>query len=102
LLLYFDSTTNQRSIPFGYLLHLLVQNQQGTLLFSGVFIDEEVDGIGDRGSEHNTTVDDQTISNVFSNMSLTTACFNNEAFSGKKYWIYCPGLQNYQDFRIIG
>jgi hypothetical protein len=57
----------------------MVQNQQGPLLFSGVFIAEEVDGIGEKESEHNTTVDDQTISNVISNMFLTSACFNKEA-----------------------
>jgi len=30
-LLYFGCTTNQRSIPFGYFLHLLVQGYQGLL-----------------------------------------------------------------------
>jgi hypothetical protein len=44
-------TTNKRGIPFGYLLHLLVQGDQDLLLsFSGVFITEEVDRLGDKGS----------------------------------------------------
>jgi len=44
-------TTNKRDVPFGYLLHLLVQGDQDSLLsFSGVFITEEVDRLGDKGS----------------------------------------------------
>ena len=33
LLLYLCFTTNQRSIPFGYFLHLMVQGHQGPFLF---------------------------------------------------------------------
>jgi len=33
LLLYMDCTTNKRSIPFGYLLQLLVQGYQGPFLY---------------------------------------------------------------------
>jgi hypothetical protein len=33
LLLYLGYTTNQRSIPFRYLLHLLVQGHQGPILY---------------------------------------------------------------------
>ena len=39
LLIHLDCETNERSIPFGYLLHLLVQGSSG---LSGVFIAEEV------------------------------------------------------------
>jgi hypothetical protein len=40
-----DFTNNQRSIPFGYLLHQLVQDYQGPLMFSEVFIAEEAYGV---------------------------------------------------------
>jgi hypothetical protein len=45
-----DSTTNEKSIPSGYLLQQLVQGYQGPLLFCGVFIAEEADDVaeGDR------------------------------------------------------
>jgi len=33
LLLYLCFTTSQRSIPFGYFLHLMVQGHQGPFLF---------------------------------------------------------------------
>jgi hypothetical protein len=62
VLLYLGCTANQGSIPFGYLLHLLVQGHQGSILCflesfeclpgmlkncsSGVFIAEEA-GVGD-------------------------------------------------------
>ena len=35
---YLECTINQRSIPVGYFLHLLVQGHQVPLLFSGVFV----------------------------------------------------------------
>jgi hypothetical protein len=38
LLLYLDCITNQSSIPFGYLLHLLVQGHQGPFVSPGVFL----------------------------------------------------------------
>jgi len=68
LLLDFGCIADQRSIAFGYLIHLLVQRHLGSLLFfgdssvstsdaegpggcgSGVFIAEEVDGVGDERS----------------------------------------------------
>jgi hypothetical protein len=38
LLLLLGCTTNQRSIPFGYLLHLLVESHQGPIIyFLGLF-----------------------------------------------------------------
>lgn len=73
LLLYLSCTTNQRGIPFGYLLYLLVQGHQHPVLCSleslqflpgdhnsdnsGVFIPEEVDGAQAKGSGYETTVD---------------------------------------------
>ena len=33
LLLYFGCTTDHRSIPYGYLLHVLVQGHQGPILY---------------------------------------------------------------------
>jgi hypothetical protein len=79
LLLYLGCTNNQRSIPFGYLLHLLVQGHQGPLLcFFGVFIAEEVDGVGDKGSRDTTMVDVQTFLEASLNMSLRSVCFIDE------------------------
>jgi len=52
-------TTNQRSILFGYLHHLLIQGHHD-LVFSGVFIAEDVGGVGDKGSGDTTMVDVQT------------------------------------------
>jgi hypothetical protein len=52
--------TNQRSIPSGYLLNLLIHGHQGTLVFSGIFIAEEVDGLGDKRSGDTTAVYVQT------------------------------------------
>jgi hypothetical protein len=64
LVLYFGCTTNERSIPFGYLLHPLVQGHHGPLLCSGVFIAEEDDEIGDKGSGDNKMVDVDTLAGL--------------------------------------
>jgi hypothetical protein len=78
-------TTNQTRIPIGYLFDLLVQGHQGPLLFfSGVFVAEEVDWVGDQESGDTTTVDVQTLLEAFLNMSLRSACLIDEFFSGKK------------------
>jgi hypothetical protein len=45
-------------------------------VFSGIFIFEGTDGVGDKGSEDNKTADVQTFSEAFLNMSPTCAsCF---------------------------
>jgi len=44
-----------------------------------VFVAEEVDGTGDKGSE-DTTVDIQMLLEVFLNLSLRCACLSGEAF----------------------
>jgi hypothetical protein len=49
-------------------------------VFSGVFVAEEVDGVGDRGSGCTTMVYVQTCIEAFLNMSLRSACFIDEAF----------------------
>jgi hypothetical protein len=46
-------TTNKRSFLFEYVLQLLVQGSESSgssSVFSVVFIVEEVDGVGDKGS----------------------------------------------------
>jgi hypothetical protein len=58
--LYLVSTTTQRSIPFRHLLDLLFQGHQDSLLFSGVFIAEEVGGVVGRVLG-DTIVDIQTV-----------------------------------------
>jgi len=73
--LYLGCTSNQRSIPVGYLIQLLVLSCQGPFLFfsgvssisisntkvpedcgSQVIIVEEPDGVGDKGSGDNIVV----------------------------------------------
>jgi hypothetical protein len=49
-------------------------------VFYGVFIAEEVDRVGDKGSGDTTTVDVQTLLEAFKNMSLISTCFNDVAF----------------------
>lgn len=48
-------------------------------MFYAVFIAEEVDAIGDKGLGDTTTADVQTLLDTFLNMSLISACFNDEA-----------------------
>jgi hypothetical protein len=55
-------------------------SSESSSAFSGVFTTEEVDGVGDKVSGDNTTVDVQTLLEAFSNMSLRSACFIDEAF----------------------
>ena len=51
LLLYVDDTVMQISIPFRYLLYLLVRDRKGPFyLFSGVCVAEENDGTRAKGS----------------------------------------------------
>jgi hypothetical protein len=47
---------------------------------SGVFIAEEIDGVGDRG----TVINVETVLEAFLNMPFTSACFTNGAFSQQK------------------
>lgn len=80
LLLYLGHKTNQSSIPSGY-IHLLVQGSSETSsVVYGVFIDEEVDGVGGKESGDTTTVDIHTLLEAFLNMSLGSAGFTEEAF----------------------
>jgi len=69
-----DCTNNQRSIPFGYLLHQLVQDYQGPLTFSEVFIAEEADGVTDKESAYTTMFDVQTLLEACLKMSLRSIC----------------------------
>jgi hypothetical protein len=49
-------------------------------VFSEVFIAEEVDGVGEKGSGDTTMVDIQTLLEAFLNMSLKYACFSKAFF----------------------
>jgi len=49
-------------------------------MFSGVFIAEEVDGIGDKGSGDIVTFKVQALLEAFLNMSLRSTCFSDKAF----------------------
>jgi len=50
--------------------------------------------------------DVRTLLEVFLNMFLRSACFSDEALSGKKQtfysWDYYPQVPDYQAFQIIG
>jgi len=60
------STTNQRSIPFGKFLHLLGQEHHGHLLcFLSFNKAEDVDVVGNKGSEDTIMVDVQTLMEAF-------------------------------------
>lgn len=48
-------------------------------MFSGVFIPEELDRVGDKGTGDTTMVEVQTLLEVFVNMSLRPACFTDNA-----------------------
>jgi hypothetical protein len=64
-------------------------------VFSGVFIAEEVDGIGDKGLGDTTTGDVQMLLETFLNMSLRSACFNDGGFFLVKS--RTPGWKNHID-----
>jgi hypothetical protein len=49
-------------------------------VFSGVYIAEEVDGVGNKESMDITKVHVQTLLEVFFNMSVSSACFNVGTF----------------------
>jgi hypothetical protein len=85
LVIYFGCTTNQRSIPFGCLLQLLVQGIRDPFCFcfsgvssvfprdaaepgecgSGVFVTEEVRGAGDKASGDTARVCVETLLEAF-------------------------------------
>jgi hypothetical protein len=68
-------------------------------------MDEEVDGVREKGFGDTTTFDIQTPLEAFLNMCVRSACFIDEAFSGKKQnfrsWDYLLEGVDYQDFHII-
>jgi len=49
-------------------------------VFSGVFIAEEIYGLGDKDSGYITTVDVQKLLKVFLNMFLRSACLGDKVF----------------------
>ena len=54
-------------------------------MFSGVFVAEEVDGVGDKGSGDTALVDIETLLEASLDISLVSACFIDETFFfGKK------------------
>jgi hypothetical protein len=59
--------------------HTALNLVNSAFVFSGVFIAEEVDGVGDKESGDTTTVGTQTILGTFLNMSLRFSCLNHEA-----------------------
>jgi hypothetical protein len=73
-------------------------------MFSGVFIAEEVDGVGDKGSGNTTAVDVQTIFKA--SISPRCACFTDEAFLWSEAKLPVLGLfssarlSGFPDYRI--
>jgi hypothetical protein len=53
-------------------------------VFFGVSTAKEIDGVGDNGSGQTIIVDVQTLFGDILIMSLRSACFVDEVFSGKK------------------
>jgi hypothetical protein len=53
-------------------------------VLSGIFIAEEVDGVGGKGSG-DTMVDIQIYLKAFLNISMRYTCFIDKICSGKKY-----------------
>ena len=54
-------------------------------MFSGVFVVEDIDGVGDKRSGDTTAIDVDTHLEGFLNVSLKSASFTDEAFfSGPK------------------
>jgi len=97
LLPHLSCTTNQRGIPFGYLLHLLVQGHQHLVLCSleylqflpgdhnsdnlGVFIAEEDHAAQDKGSGYKTTVD-STLGGLFHH--VPGICLNCQSITASR------------------
>jgi hypothetical protein len=79
-------------------------------VFSRIFVAEEVEGVGDKGSGDTTMADVQTLLEAFLNMLLRSAFSLMKVFffffSGKKKNVqsreYCPQVLDYEDFQIIG
>ena len=100
LLLYFGCTTNQRSIPFGFLLHLLVQGHGPLLCFL-----EAVPWVGGKGSGDATTADVHTLLEAF--LTVPEICQFHwwNFFSGIKqnFWSRdcSPQVLLYEIFQII-
>lgn len=96
---------NQRSIPFGYFLHLLVQCHQGPLVFSGVFIAKAV-GVQAKGSGDITTIFMHTLLDLLEYIIDICQSHWQNFFSCKKQkvwsWDYSLQVLDYQDFQIIG
>jgi len=65
-------------------------------VFSGVFIAEEDDGVGDKVSGDTTAFDVQAILEAFLNMSLKSACLIDDAFFLVKSKLDCL------NFHIVG
>jgi len=76
---YLACTTNQRSMLFGYLLHLLVGHQEPLLCFI-VLRAAEFDGVGYNVSGDTTMVDVQSLLEDFLYMFMRPACSVHEAF----------------------
>jgi hypothetical protein len=69
-------------------------------VFSGLFIVEEFDGVGDKVSGGASVADVQTLLVAFMNMSLRTSSFIEAFFPGKKQnfwsWVYPLQVPDYQ------
>ena len=70
-------------------------------MFSGVFIAEEVDGVGDKESGDTTAVHVQTLLEAFLNMSQRSTCFM-KLLSCKKqnFWSWNYSTARLSDARL--
>jgi hypothetical protein len=70
-------------------------------VFSGVFIDEDDHGVGDRVSDSTTMVKVKALFEAFLNKSTRSACFIDEAVSSLKAKPpHSPQVPDCQDFPI--
>jgi hypothetical protein len=68
------------------------------LYFGGVFIVEEVGGVGDTGSGDTTTFDVPTLQDKFLSMPLRSVCFTDAFFLPLVKSNYSPQVSSSQDF----
>jgi len=75
-------------------------------VFCRVFIAEDVDGVGDKGSGAQQRLTYRNSRGVFLNVPEINYFIDKVSFSGRKQnfqsWDYFPQVPDDQDFRVIG
>ena len=94
LLLYLGCTSNQRIIPFGYLLHPLAGSYGSSSMFSGVFMHEETAAEGDKA------LLDIWMTDVQTHLEALSTCSWYQPLSFKKpfSWLKAKQCSRYSGF----